>query len=132
MLLYNYVDKFYVDLSISILYYLLGGIDEYLIILLFLLGINVVLTLFEKTGDLKEEIKHKFKVLLVVMISVMLEKLVSGSIKLRFYCICVYSYSELCNIILLLEDDRFKIPEKLKTIIKRGEINNESKNEQKK
>lgn len=127
----NYIYKFCLDLFISIVTYLLGGFDEYIVILIILLAVNVILNIFEGKSVLKEEIKHKFKVLLVIAMSVLAEKIINNTIKLRFYCICVYSYSELCNIFLLLEDDKFKIPKKLKALIKKGE-DDENKNEQKK
>lgn len=113
------MDNIYVYFFVSIILYFLGGLDKSLIILFCLNVVDLILALMSNDRDKKTVFLHKFKIYLVIMLGVLLDKLLgidnNTITRARTYIILCYSYNEVASIInTLCLDVNFYIPKGLK------------------
>ncbi len=113
------MDNIYVYFFVSIVLYFLGGLDKSLIILFCLNVVDLILALMNNDRDKKTVFFHKFKIYLVIMLGVLLDKLLgidhNTITRARTYIILCYSYNEVASIInTLCLDVNFYIPKGLK------------------
>ncbi|MGL6185547.1 MAG: phage holin family protein [Clostridium chrysemydis] len=118
------MDNPYVYFSLSIIVYLLGGIDETLIVLFCLNIIDLILGLLSSNRDKKKLLSHKIKMYLVIILGVMLDKVLGTEnnqiTKARTYIILAYSYNEVVNIVnSLCSDEDFFVPAGLRKYVKK-------------
>lgn len=105
----------YIYFALSLLVYLLGGIDETIIVLFCLNIIDLVLGLLSTNRDKKKLFSHKLKIYLVIILGVLLDKVLGTEnnqiTKARTYIILAYSYNEIVSIInSLCSDEDFFVP----------------------
>ena len=111
-------DNLILYLVLSLLYYLLGGIDETLVTLFVVHLIYIMLTLVvKKTVD----ILHIIKIYIVIMLGNVIDiSLDFNTTSLRNYLILYYTYNNIIDMInILAEDERLAIPKNLKDVLKK-------------
>lgn len=118
------MDNPYVYFSVSIFIYLLGGIDETLIVLFCLNIIDLTLGLLSSKVDKKKLLSHKFKMYLIIILGAMLDKILGTEhnqvTKARTYIILAYSYNEIVSIVnSLCSDEEFFIPKGMKRYVEK-------------
>lgn len=105
----------------SLIYYLLGGVDESILTLIMLQGIYIVACYLSK---LKVCYTFIIKVYLTIMVGALLDRTFHfDSSSLRMYLILYYTYNTLVDVLNVLSLDKFKIPKGLKKMI--GKIKKE-------
>lgn len=102
----------------SLVWYLVGGIDESIITLIVLQCLYVTACY---VSNLKVCYTLIIKVYLIIIVGTMMDRTFNfNSSSLRMYLILYYSYNTLVDIINVLSlDDKFKIPSTLREIIKK-------------
>ena len=119
----QYVDKLMQDhiilyFTLSVLCYLLGGIDDPLMTLIVLHLIKVI-SCFICKKDL--EVNSIVKVYVVIVLGNILDNVFKlDSTSLRMYLIIYYTYNTMVDILnTLSEDKRFPIPNQLKKVLEK-------------
>ena len=119
----QYVDKLMQDhiilyFTLSVLWYLLGGIDDPLMTLIVLHLIKVI-SCFICKKDL--EVNSVVKVYVVIVLGNILDNVFKlDSTSLRMYLIIYYTYNTMVDILnTLSEDKRFPIPNQLKKVLEK-------------
>ena len=119
----QYVDKLMQDhiilyFTLSVLWYLLGGIDDPLMTLIVLHLIKVI-SCFICKKDL--EVNSIVKVYVVIVLGNILDNVFKlDSTSLRMYLIIYYTYNTMVDILnTLSEDKRFPIPNQLKKVLEK-------------
>lgn len=106
----------YIFIISSLLVYLLGGLDDTLLTLIFLNIIDLSLNICSVR---KSKISTKIRMYIYITLAVIIDKTLSFDIQLRQYVILCCSYNEISSILnKLSEDTNIKIPKQLKKIIK--------------
>lgn len=118
------MDNPYVFILISIATYLLGGVDETLIVLFSLNVIDFTLSLLSSEKNVKKVFSYKIKMYLVIILGVMLDKILGTEhnqvTKARTYIILAYSYNEIVNIVnCLCSDEGFFVPPGLRRYVEK-------------
>ena len=119
----QYVDKLMQDhiilyFTLSVLWYLLGGIDDPLMTLIVLHLIKVI-SCFICKKDL--EVNSVVKIYVVIVLGNILDNVFKlDSTSLRMYLIIYYTYNTMVDILnTLSEDKRFPIPNQLKKVLEK-------------
>lgn len=119
----QYIDKLMQDhiilyFTLSVLWYLLGGIDDPLMTLIVLHLIKVI-SCFICKKDL--EVNSVVKVYVVIVLGNILDNVFKlDSTSLRMYLIIYYTYNTMVDILnTLSEDKRFPIPNQLKKVLEK-------------
>lgn len=119
----HYIDKLMQDhiilyFTLSVLWYLLGGIDDPLMTLIVLHLIKVI-SCFICKKDL--EVNSVVKVYVVIVLGNILDNVFKlDSTSLRMYLIIYYTYNTMVDILnTLSEDKRFPIPNQLKKVLEK-------------
>ena len=119
----QYIDKLMQDhiilyFTLSVLWYLLGGIDDPLMTLIILHLIKVI-SCFICKKDL--EVNSVVKVYVVIVLGNILDNVFKlDSTSLRMYLIIYYTYNTMVDILnTLSEDKRFPIPNQLKKVLEK-------------
>lgn len=119
----QYIDKLMQDhiilyFTLSVLWYLLGGIDDPLMTLIVLHLIKVI-SCFICKKDL--EVNSMVKVYVVIVLGNILDNVFKlDSTSLRMYLIIYYTYNTMVDILnTLSEDKRFPIPNQLKKVLEK-------------
>lgn len=119
----QYIDKLMQDhiilyFTLSVLWYLLGGIDDPLMTLIVLHLIKVI-SCFICKKDL--EVNSIVKVYVVIVLGNILDNVFKlDSTSLRMYLIIYYTYNTMVDILnTLSEDKRFPIPNQLKKVLEK-------------
>lgn len=106
----------YIFIISSLLVYLLGGLDDTLLTLIFLNIIDLSLNICSVK---KSKISTKIRMYIYITLAVIIDKTLNFEIQLRQYVILCCSYNEISSILnKLAEDTNIKIPKQLKKIIK--------------
>lgn len=119
----NHINPFLQDnlvlyLVLSLLYYLLGGVDEALVTLFVVHFIYILLMLVvRKTMDLL----HIIKIYIVIMLGNIIDIALNfDTTSLRNYLILYYTYNNIIDMInILAEDERLSVPKNLKDVLKK-------------
>lgn len=108
-------DNVFVYLLLSLITYFLGGLDESLLTLFFFNILDILLSFSSKK---KARLSSKFRIYVVIMLGVMIDRMLKLETEIRYYLLIYYSYNEIINILnKVCEDKSIKIPEKLQKLI---------------
>lgn len=118
----NLLDNVYVFILLSIISYVLGGLDEMLLLMLLLITLDVALNLTMKKDTPLHLFKIKLKIILVIIVGTFVDKIFGtvGDISIRKYLLVAYSYNEVIDILQILKEDKgFFIPEQLSSMLEK-------------
>lgn len=103
---------------LSVLYYLLGGVDDSLMTLIVLHFVKMVSSIVCKKNL---EVNNIIKIYLVVVLGNILDNIFKlDSTSLRTYLIIYYTYNTMVDILnTLSEDKRFPIPNQIKKVLEK-------------
>ena len=109
------LDNPYIYISISVLIYCLGGIDELLKALLCLTTVDIIVCFLSKERSNEGIFKHKLKIFLMIVMSTMVDKMLGleghPTLSARSGLLYGYGYNECVSIInTLCVDSAFYIP----------------------